>query len=100
MSNVLANIDYVVESKFPTADDPTWYRVYKSGWLEQGGRFTGTSITFLLPFADTNYSFHGTSINTNAGGAANTVTDITTNSITYYTMGNAGGIWYACGQGA
>ena len=55
LSNVLANIDYVVESKFPTADDPTWYRVYKSGWLEQGGYFgnpqtIGTNeftITFL-----------------------------------------------------
>ena len=40
LSNVLANIDYVVESKFPTADDPTWFRKYKSGWVEQGGFIT------------------------------------------------------------
>ena len=37
LSNILANIDYVVESKLPTTEDPTWYRVYKSGWVEQGG---------------------------------------------------------------
>lgn len=30
-------IDYVVEWKTPTESDPTWYRVYKSGWVEQGG---------------------------------------------------------------
>ena len=37
LSNILANIDYVVETKVPTTEDPTWYRVYKSGWVEQGG---------------------------------------------------------------
>ena len=55
LSNVLANIDYVVESKLPTADDPSWYRKYKSGWLEQGARYeTAVNIenfTFLKPFA-------------------------------------------------
>lgn len=61
LSNVLANIDYVVESKVPTASDPSWYRKYKSGWLEQGGEFypttTSPALTFLKPFTDTNYSF-------------------------------------------
>lgn len=51
LSNVLANIDYVVESKFPTADDPTWYRVYKSGWVEQGGKTT--SVGFDISYAIT-----------------------------------------------
>ena len=61
LSNVLANIDYVVESKFPTTDDPSWYRVYKSGWVEQGGYWKPSSvkrwetITFLKSFANTNY---------------------------------------------
>ena len=61
LSNVLATIDYVVESKFPTADDPTWYRKYKSGWLEQGGIVPATAenITFLKPFANTNYTVVG-----------------------------------------
>ncbi|MBP9999681.1 MAG: hypothetical protein KBT14_03260, partial [Proteobacteria bacterium] len=31
-------IDYVVESQTPTAENNyTWYRKYKSGWVEQGG---------------------------------------------------------------
>lgn len=60
LSNVInPNIDYVVESKLPTADDPTWYRKYKSGWLEQGGLAKSNAdvtVTLLKPFADTNYS--------------------------------------------
>lgn len=62
LSNVLANIDYVVESKLPTAQDLTWYRVWKSGWVEQGGRYTlinqgdpGETITLPKEMADTNY---------------------------------------------
>ena len=42
LKNLLANIDYVVESKEATDEDPTWYRVYKSGWIEQGGTITHT----------------------------------------------------------
>lgn len=59
LSNCPANYDYVVESKTPTADDPTWYRKYKSGWLEQGGlakNDADVTVTLLKPFADTNYS--------------------------------------------
>lgn len=44
-------IDYVVEWKNPTESDPTWYRVYKSGWVEQGGRvFYGTEGDFTINF--------------------------------------------------
>ena len=59
LSNVLANIDYVVESKVPTESDPRWCKKYKSGWLEQGGIavFTDTTdITLLKPFANTLYT--------------------------------------------
>lgn len=53
-----ANMDYVVESG---SSGSTWYRKYKSGWLEQGGEFypttTSPALTFLKPFTDTNYSF-------------------------------------------
>ena len=54
-----ADIDYVVEWKAPTSSDKTWYRLYKSGWLEQGGvTETGNNEIITLPkeFADTNYS--------------------------------------------
>ena len=61
LSNVLANIDYVVDYKNPTADDPSWYRKWKSGKLEQGGIVPATegNITFLKPFANTNYTVIG-----------------------------------------
>lgn len=60
-------IDYVVESQDPTeANGYTWYRLYKSGWVEQGGILQEHSIqagdagdqTLTLPIemADTNYT--------------------------------------------
>lgn len=37
--------DFVVDFQRPTADNNyTWYRKYKSGWVEQGGQFTATSV--------------------------------------------------------
>lgn len=60
-SNVPANIDYVVEYKNPTDSDTGWYRKWKSGKLEQGGIVPATegNITFLKPFANTNYTVVG-----------------------------------------
>lgn len=62
LSNVLANIDYVIESKYPTDDDPSWYRKYKSGWVEQGG-ISGSiaggaraTVILLKPYGNTLYS--------------------------------------------
>ena len=64
LNNVPTNYDYVVESKLPTIDDPTWYRKYKSGWVEQGGyisyRTSGyVQITLLKPYTDEYYSLSG-----------------------------------------
>ncbi len=58
--------DYVVESQAPSADNNyTWYRKYKSGWIEQGGEATiaaqaantilGTDVTLPVTMAGTNY---------------------------------------------
>lgn len=52
-------IDYVIESQEPTsANNYTWYRKYKSGWVEQGGDFTsaGTTVTLPVTMANTRYS--------------------------------------------
>lgn len=56
-------VDYVIEKQDPTsANGYTWYRKYKSGWVEQGG--TGTShqynttarnVTFPIIMQDTKY---------------------------------------------
>ena len=48
----LTPFDYVIEWQMPTAENNhTWYRKYKSGWVEMGGILTGLSITFPIPFA-------------------------------------------------
>lgn len=58
--------DYVVDFQAPTAtNNYTWYRKYKSGWVEQGGTFVATfnnsrttyaTITMPIAMQDTNYS--------------------------------------------
>lgn len=59
LSNVSSNIDYIVKSKVNS--DGSWYRKYKSGWLEQGGIGLtvvedGTkTVTLIKPFKDTKY---------------------------------------------
>ncbi len=62
LGNIPTNYDYVVESQLPTADNGyTWYRKYKSGWVEQGGSFSSTvtnsfnTITMPVAMRDTNY---------------------------------------------
>ena len=58
-------LDYVIASQSPTAENNyTWYRKYKSGWIEQGGYASitlssgGTSnqITLAYPMQDSNYT--------------------------------------------
>lgn len=56
-----SDVDYVVESY---QNGTSWYRVYKSGWCEQGGYVNNNTnyveIAFLKQFADTNYSIQAT----------------------------------------
>lgn len=54
----LKGYDYVVESY---RNGTEWYRIYKSGWVEQGGRRTdvsaeGVTVTLLKPFIDVDYT--------------------------------------------
>lgn len=52
-----ATADYVIETQIPTAEnDYTWYRKYKSGWVEQGGRTTSQIITFPITMQTVNYA--------------------------------------------
>lgn len=56
------NIDFVISYQKPTsANNYTWYRLYKSGWVEQGGLATtktdgNTTATLPIPMQDTNYT--------------------------------------------
>ena len=58
LGNIPTNYDYVIESQKPTsANGYIWYRKYKSGWVEQGGRalvpatngLSSSSVTVTLP---------------------------------------------------
>jgi hypothetical protein len=57
----LKGYDYVVASQLPTADNNyTWYRKYKSGWVEQGGyaqidSTNGIDVTMPLEMLGTKY---------------------------------------------
>lgn len=105
-----SNIDYVVETQLPTAQNNyTWYRKYKSGWIEQGGNieYSGTSnneqqITFVKAFADTNYTFL-TTVKYNGDVAGAYTTESTTTPRTTTTINLIRTIarnWQACGQGS
>lgn len=64
--NNTAMIDYVIEKQDPTAgNNYTWYRKYKSGWVEQGGLYTNpsattSSYTQSLPVAMANANYQVT----------------------------------------
>ena len=109
LSNVLANIDYVVESQVNS--DGSWYRKYKSGWLEQGGLAKSNAdvtVTLLKPFADTNYSVQCTNrrLSTSDGWGWIFVLNMTATSFmarACYAGGdttNIRAMWEAKGQGA
>ena len=55
------NYDFVIESQEPTSsNNRTWYRKYKSGWVEQGGYTNSSSspsgyITLPVTMASTDY---------------------------------------------
>lgn len=106
-----SDVDYVVESKFPTEDDPSWYRVYKSGWLEQGGRVQKTStelnVTMTKAFADVSYALSVTACYPGSGDSTVVVrinTTVTTSSsfrIQASWTSSSGYIqWEAKGMGA
>jgi len=103
-------IDYVVESQEPNAGNGyTWYRKYKSGWVEQGGQISSTtassaSKTVNLPITmtDTNYfacSNTGYSGN-DAPNYGNVVKSKTTTTITVGHLVNYMTNWMVSGVAA
>ena len=63
--NIPTGYDIVVDWQKPTAENNyKWYRKYKSGWVEQGGRSVGTlsgnvfSLTLPVPMANQEYYFN------------------------------------------
>lgn len=101
LGNVPSNYDYVVDSY--SDDSGNWYRVYKSGWLEQGGVATSDNVTLLKPMANANYSVY-MSQSYNAGSysaySAQPYNRTTTSFSYFQYQGNFNAFWYVCGKGA
>lgn len=102
-SKLPENSDYVIESQEPTeANGYTWYRKYKSGWVEQGGQFvhprqntnTEISTTVSLPviMSNTNYYVSPLTFITDGGNTTdlrNNKNDRTTTALVIYTYSTA-----------
>ena len=108
-NNFVAKGHEVIEFQEPTsANNYTWYRKYRDGWVEQGGKYDNgsltrdftTTITLPVVMADTNYTATATCAR-NTGNAANRsgYTTIFTQSTTqlgfgYYGVGTSDTMQY------
>lgn len=95
LNNVSAGIDFVVETQTPSAgNNYTWYRKYKSGWVEQGGQiqnaFSGT-VSFPVEMADTNYAITVTVITSRAASSFDRELCPNTLATDGFTITNVGG---------
>lgn len=104
----LNGYDYVKESQAPSADNSyTWYRKYKSGWVEQGGlKIVNTSVYNLpIEMANTSYTViaspkdnYGVTIQAKPTSATRvTITAQTGNGTTF---DNFSGTWLVAGMSA
>lgn len=105
------DVDLVIESQLPTEENSyTWYRKYKSGWVEQGGALSGRAVTFPVPFLSAPTIV--TSVYSTDTGATrnNMISSVTTTSFSggqlaankdwTGTYGNMSGYWAAFGIAA
>ena len=106
-------VDYVVEKQDPTsANGYTWYRKYKSGWVEQGvaQRITGggnVSVVLPVPMTDANYTILVSQNNSDWGGIyfqcqyhTPTATGFTVISEYGQSRTSRPFLWYVCGMAA
>lgn len=81
--------DFVVSYKRPTSADPSWYRLYKSGWVEQGGKQSASSNTINYPIkmADDTYTLIISATSSGTGETRHSMpitSGRTTSSVTVY----------------
>lgn len=111
--DMLSGADTVITYQMPTSgNNYTWYRKYKSGWVEQGCKSViGSGVTATLPItmSDTNYTIIlGGGNSTGWGNAPHSFTyyDVTTSSFKIRMEENstlASGMncsWMVCGMAA
>lgn len=77
------DIDFVIEWQKATADnDYTWYRKYKSGWVEQGGCCDGTidhrtnPITIPMPMSNAKYTITAQTFSLEGAATIETQSDV------------------------
>ena len=93
MNNVADGIDFVVESY---NNGTEWYKLYKSGWVEQGGLKLGTgaasynTVTLLKQMADNNYTITAMCKFKYAWCCEATDVQKTTTQFSIYTVDNGG----------
>lgn len=101
LNNMTANIDYVVERY--NDEQGNWYRVYKSGWIEQGGATAVSAgdltVSLLKPYKDNLYSLVVTIQDPNTVGHWH-ARALTETSFIVYAAATSVRKWRACGQGA
>ncbi|MBQ6855230.1 MAG: hypothetical protein IJO11_07320 [Alphaproteobacteria bacterium] len=107
LSNFPSNIDYCIENY--VASNGNWYRIYKSGRLEQGGFFGGgtsawasVAITYLKPFKDNTYQLFCLGNWSDAGSSSCKVTAKSTTGATITYANNLSSVqlstWFAVGR--
>lgn len=107
--STIEGYDYVIETY---RSGTSWYRKYKSGWVEQGGYVSVSSynqngtVTFSKAFANTDYTVLTASGRSegNGQGEMHLCQKTNLNFIYHMTSGSSYfanyAQWYACGQGA
>lgn len=67
LDNIPSNYDYVIQAWHDGGE--SWYRIYKSGWVEQGGTVVGTNpyVTLYIPLRHSVYHVMLSNINEYAG---------------------------------
>jgi hypothetical protein len=92
-------MDYIIESYLD--DDGYWYRLYKSGWLEQGGVKRSSPITLLKSFKDTNYTVLAQRGYNHQAYSCCCCYNKTTTTFDIREENSATAVsWYVCGQSA
>lgn len=111
--NTTDNVDIVIESQLPTADNGyTWYRKYKSGWVEQGGQSNNTAqnvvytVTMPVPMSDANYTamvvgtVGGNGYIPRAANRTATTFELRCDTFSKDANPTAVRLWYVCGMAA
>lgn len=91
-NTIYSKLDFVIDYKAPTSADRRWYRKYKSGWVEQGGsnvvlnEISTTTVTYLIPMADTNYTLLAVQTNQSTASDSEVGIQFTATSTTQGTL--------------